>query len=185
LLKAASQVKSSGGVASGGGEGGGDNPVRAAYITSLESQLASVREELASLYKTQGQNAQRLLVMTDALREREDKSREETEDLRVLRVEYNSLRNKVDDLQKGIQAKETYIQQQQDELATANLEVDQLISRNKNLQEDNASLLKRWLDKVNDDAMKINDANLFLEEASKLKGKQPAIQQPEGTAVES
>lgn len=48
------------------------NRVRAAYVASLESQITSLREELASIYKTQGQNAQRLLSMNEALREKEE-----------------------------------------------------------------------------------------------------------------
>ena len=72
------------------------NPVRAAYITSLESQISSLRDELATVYKTQGQNAQRLLAMTETLREKEEMSRIESENLRKCREEIVVLRRKVD-----------------------------------------------------------------------------------------
>lgn len=72
------------------------NPVRAAYITSLESQISSLRDELATVYKTQGQNAQRLLAMNETLREKEELSRLESEQLRKSREEVISLRKKVD-----------------------------------------------------------------------------------------
>lgn len=72
------------------------NPVRAAYITSLESQISSLRDELATVYKTQGQNAQRLLSMTETLREKEELSRIESENLRKCREEIAVLRRKVD-----------------------------------------------------------------------------------------
>lgn len=72
------------------------NPVRAAYITSLESQISSLRDELATVYKTQGQNAQRLLAMTETLREKEEFSRLESEQLRKSREEITALRKKVD-----------------------------------------------------------------------------------------
>lgn len=72
------------------------NPVRAAYITSLESQISSLRDELATVYKAQGQNTQRLLVMTETLREKEELSRLESEQLRRSREEVSSLRKKVD-----------------------------------------------------------------------------------------
>ena len=72
------------------------NPVRAAYITSLESQISSLRDELATVYKTQGQNAQRLLAMTETLREKEELSRLESESLRKARDEISTLRRKVD-----------------------------------------------------------------------------------------
>ena len=55
-----------------------------------------MRDELANLYKTQGQNAQRLLSMNETLREKEELSRIDSENLRKLRDEVASLRRKVD-----------------------------------------------------------------------------------------
>ena len=72
------------------------NPVRAAYIQSLESQISSLRDEVNAVYKTQGQNAQRLLAMTETLREKEELSRLESESLRKARDEITNLRRKVD-----------------------------------------------------------------------------------------
>ena len=72
------------------------NPVRAAYIASLESQISSLRDELATVYKTQGQNAQRLLAMNETLREKEELSRVDAEALRKSRDEIAVLRKKVD-----------------------------------------------------------------------------------------
>ena len=72
------------------------SPVKAAYITSLESQISSLRDELATVYKTQGQNAQRLLAMTETLREKEELSRIESENLRRAREEIHILRKKVE-----------------------------------------------------------------------------------------
>lgn len=72
------------------------NPVRAAYTASLESQISSLRDELASVYKTQGQNAQRLLAMNETLREKEELSRIDAENLRKARDEITHLRRKVD-----------------------------------------------------------------------------------------
>lgn len=71
------------------------NPVRAAYTASLESQVSSLRDEMAALYKTQGQNAQRLLAMNETLREKEEALRIESENVRRLTEEFNSLRVKV------------------------------------------------------------------------------------------
>lgn len=72
------------------------NPVRAAYMASLESQISSLRDELATVYKTQGQNAQRLLSMNETLREKEELSRVDSESLRKTRDEIAVLRRKVD-----------------------------------------------------------------------------------------
>lgn len=72
------------------------NPVRAAYVASLETQISSLRDELANLYKTQGQNAQRLLSMNETLREKEESSRIDSESLRKAKDEIATLRRKVD-----------------------------------------------------------------------------------------
>jgi autophagy-related protein 16 len=70
--------------------------VRTAYIQSLESQVSALRDEMAVVYKTQGQNAQRLLAMNETLREREDAARMDGENLRLAREEVASLRRRVE-----------------------------------------------------------------------------------------
>jgi autophagy-related protein 16 len=65
-------------------------------MASLESQISSLRDELATVYKTQGQNAQRLLSMNETLREKEELSRVDSESLRKTRDEIAVLRRKVD-----------------------------------------------------------------------------------------
>jgi autophagy-related protein 16-1 len=72
------------------------NPVRAAYMTSLESQISSLRDELATVYKTQGQNAQRLLSMNETLREKEEAARIDSENVRKAREDAALLRRKVE-----------------------------------------------------------------------------------------
>lgn len=74
---------------------GSSNPVRVAYVASLETQISSLRDELANLYKTQGQNAQRLLSMNETLREKEEVSRIDSENLRKVKDEIAALRVKV------------------------------------------------------------------------------------------
>lgn len=77
---------------------------------SLEGQLATLREELATLYKTQGQNAQRLLLMNEALREREERSRTEEEELKHLRTEVARLRERVSSHAEVMREKERNVQ---------------------------------------------------------------------------
>jgi autophagy-related protein 16 len=92
LLRAVASVPSN----SSSSVGGSGNPVRAAYMASLESQISSLRDELATVYKTQGQNAQRLLSMNETLREKEEVVRVDAETIRKLREEIAVLRRKVD-----------------------------------------------------------------------------------------
>ena len=58
--------------------------------------MSSLRDEMAAVYKTQGQNAQRLLAMNETLREKEEAARVEAEHLRRATDELSLLRSKVD-----------------------------------------------------------------------------------------
>ncbi|CCM02796.1 uncharacterized protein FIBRA_04907 [Fibroporia radiculosa] len=143
---------------------GEENPVRAAYITSLESQISSLRDELATVYKTQGQNAQRLLAMNETLREKEELSRVDSENLRKSRDEIVTLRKKVDQHNELMAEKDRTAQILHDEINTLQLELSQIEERNSQLGKDNAKLLQRWLDAKQAEVNKMNEANEFYED---------------------
>ncbi|KAG6850317.1 hypothetical protein H0H93_014892 [Arthromyces matolae] len=140
-----------------------DNPVRAAYIQSLESQISSLRDELATVYKTQGQNAQRLLAMNETLREKEEMSRIDSDGLRKFKDEITILKRKVDQHAEIMAEKDRTIQILHDEISTLQLELGQIEERNATLTKDNAKLLQRWLDAKQAEAQKMNEANQFYE----------------------
>ncbi|EIN13563.1 ATG16-domain-containing protein [Punctularia strigosozonata HHB-11173 SS5] len=145
---------------------GGDNPVQAAYITSLESQISSLRDELATVYKTQGQNAQRLLSMNETLREKEEQARMEGENHRKARDEVLVLRRKVEQHAELMAEKDRTAQARilHDEINTLQLELGQIEERNAALQKDNAKLLQRWLDAKQAEVNRMNEANQFYQE---------------------
>ncbi|TIA85534.1 hypothetical protein E3P99_03976 [Wallemia hederae] len=138
---------------------GADNSLQTALIHSLQSQLHSTRDELANLYKSQNQFNIKLLHMNELLRERDDS-------LRVLEAENISLKASVSRLSKareddfeGKRERERGIEALQDELSTLKLELQQVELRNQHLKDDNASLLQRWLDRMNDEAHQMNQLN--------------------------
>ncbi|KAJ7597261.1 ATG16-domain-containing protein [Mycena floridula] len=137
--------------------------VRVAYISSLESQINSLRDELSGVYKTQGQNTQRLLGMTETLREKEELSRVEAESLRKAKDELTILKRKVDQHNELMSEKDRTVQILHDEISTLQLELTQIDERNQTLSKDNAKLLQRWLDAKQNEANKMNEANDFYE----------------------
>ncbi|KAH9937517.1 autophagy protein 16-domain-containing protein [Fomitopsis serialis] len=143
---------------------GEDNPVRAAYITSLESQISSLRDELATVYKTQGQNAQRLLAMNETLREKEELSRVDSEGLRKARDDITALRKKVEQHNELMAEKDRTAQVLHDEINTLQLELTQIEERNAILTKDNAKLLQRWLDAKQAEVNKMNEVNDLYED---------------------
>jgi len=181
LLKAVGSVRSNPNSSTVFVPGVDDNPVRAAYVNSLESQISSLRDEMAAVYKTQGQNAQRLLAMTETLREKEEGVRTEIENLRRAREEIAGLRRKVEQHNEIMAEKDrtaqvrhafTYISKHcltqpqilHDEISTLQLELGQIEERNGILTKDNAKLLQRWLDAKQVEANRLNEANEFYEE---------------------
>ncbi|KIK71249.1 hypothetical protein GYMLUDRAFT_235596 [Collybiopsis luxurians FD-317 M1] len=149
-----------------------DNPVRAAYISSLESQISSMRDEMAGVYKTQNQNTQRLLAMTETLREKEELSRVDAEALRKVKDELVTLRRKVDQHNELMSEKDRTVQILHDEISTLQLELGQIEERNATLIKDNAKLLQRWLDAKQAEANKMNEANEFYED---MRSKHQAV----------
>ncbi|KAJ3775111.1 ATG16-domain-containing protein [Lentinula raphanica] len=174
LLRAVSSVKSnpSSSTVYVAGTGEDNNPVRAAYITSLESQISSMRDELAGVYKTQGQNTQRLLAMTETLREKEELSRVDAEALRKSKDELMILRRKVEQHNELMTEKDRTVQILHDEISTLQLELGQIEERNATLTKDNAKLLQRWLDAKQSEANKMNEANEFYED---MRSKHQAV----------
>ena len=150
-------------------------------MASLESQISSLRDELATVYKTQGQNAQRLLSMNETLREKEELSRIDSESLRKSKDEITSLKRKVDQHSELMAEKDRTVQVSgfkwcyacistvsspqilHDEISTLQLELGQIEERNSILTKDNAKLLQRWLDAKQVEANKMNEANEFYE----------------------
>ena len=152
------------------------NPVRTAYIQSLESQVSALRDEMAVVYKTQGQNAQRLLAMNETLREREDIARMDGENLRIAREEISSLRRRVDqhseqmvEKDRAFQVRFTKVarinvltncyQELTDEYQILNIEFTQVEEQKDNLKKDNATLVQRWIDKQNTVGELLNERN--------------------------
>jgi autophagy-related protein 16-1 len=140
-----------------------------------------LRDELATVYKTQGQNAQRLLSMNETLREKEELARVESENLRKARDEVAVLRRKVEQHAELMAEKDrtaqvaanflfalchihlSTLQILHDEINTLQLELGQIEERNQTLGRDNAKLLQRWLDAKQAEANKMNEANEFYE----------------------
>ncbi|KAF9036436.1 ATG16-domain-containing protein [Hymenopellis radicata] len=142
---------------------GEENPVLSAYTSSLESQISSLRDEIASAYKSQTQNTQRLLAMTETLREKEELSRVGEESLRKAKDELAGLRRKVEQHGELMAEKDRTVQILHDEISTLQLELGQIEDRNQTLLKDNAKLLQRWLDAKQAEANKMNEANEFYE----------------------
>jgi autophagy-related protein 16 len=84
--------------------------IRRAYIVSVEAQLKTARDELSTLYKTQSQNAQRLISLNEQMREKDDRERDAGEETRRLNEEMVKVKRKESDLKSVVGEKDKMIQ---------------------------------------------------------------------------
>ena len=133
-----------------------NNPVRQAYVTSLEGQLASIRDELSSLYKTQAQNAQRLVHLTEQLHTNQESHSIEHNELLQLRSERVVREREREEARTLRREKDKNIELLQDELGMLRLEFEMLEKKNEDLKEDNSSLLRRWLERKAQEAAEMD-----------------------------
>ncbi|RHZ49966.1 hypothetical protein Glove_508g52 [Diversispora epigaea] len=147
------------------------SPVNQKRTAELEQQIQTLKDERAELYKTQGVNAQRLLNLNDVLRNHEEQSKKQQEETQRLTEANQTLTNKVDLHFQVLREKDITIQLLQDELSTLQLELGKIDERMKDLEKENGQLLQRWLKKMNEEAEKMNEANLFYESALEVHAK--------------
>ncbi|EIW73360.1 hypothetical protein TREMEDRAFT_26249, partial [Tremella mesenterica DSM 1558] len=133
-------------------------------LAHLDNQLTQLRAELSQVYRTQAASQNKQLSMADALRDRDEEVRGLREEVRDLREakEAGTRREKEWDERWKLRTKDLEILN--DEIISLNIEISGITQRNVALQADNASLLQRWLDKMNSTAEEMNAA--FEEEQS-------------------
>ena len=102
--------------------------------------------------------------MTETLREKEEFSRIEAENMRKLQEETAILARKVEQHNELMTEKDRTAQILHDEINTLQLELGQIEERNAILVKDNAKLLQRWLDAKQEEVNKMNEANEFYQD---------------------
>ncbi|CAJ0768164.1 18060_t:CDS:10, partial [Entrophospora sp. SA101] len=108
----------------------------------LEEEVRKLREERDESYKTQGQNAQKLLDLTDVLNQHIELNKKNQEEILRLTDSNTNLNKKVDLSVQVIREKEVNIQILQDELAALQLELSKLEEKMHDLKNENHQLLQ-------------------------------------------
>ncbi|KAL0097621.1 autophagy protein 16 [Phycomyces blakesleeanus] len=156
-------------------------PANQQQINDLDRRIRELHEERAEMYKSQSENAQRLVHMNEQLRAKEETEKQQAEELSVetkvckqlltsiFRIKsfsekINALSKECDLQAQQLREKNIVIQILQDELATLHLEIVTTEDRSKNLRKENDQLLQRWMNLKNEEAEKMNEATQFYEE---------------------
>ncbi|KAJ1850532.1 hypothetical protein LPJ57_008095, partial [Coemansia sp. RSA 486] len=132
----------------GVGIGGGAGNVRGTTlaqqrINDLEREVEALKEERSALYRTQGTNAQRLLDLSDKMRENDERLRQQELEISDSHEALRRTNNKINDLQDTLKEKDGTIQILQDEMSALQLEIVQIEERCGRLQVENDDLVKR------------------------------------------
>ncbi|KAG2179850.1 hypothetical protein INT43_003636 [Umbelopsis isabellina] len=129
----------------------------------LKEEIQRLKNEQTEMYKTQGQNAQRLVDMNDKLRAHEAAEKEANQKIESVSEELKLTTAKVEQQAHLLKQKDVAIQVLQDELSTLQLEFSTTEEKNKQLFKENSELVQRWLKKMNEEAEKMNEATMFYE----------------------
>ncbi|KAJ1993961.1 hypothetical protein GGI26_002995 [Coemansia sp. RSA 1358] len=132
-------------------------------ITELEKEVEGLKEERTLLYRTQATNAQRLLDLSDRMRDTDERMRQQDLDIADSQEALRRANNKLNDVQATVKEKDGTIEILQDELSALQLEIVQIEERCARLQGENDDLVKRWLKKMNEEAEKVNEVTRELE----------------------
>ncbi|KAJ3167917.1 hypothetical protein HDU88_001864 [Geranomyces variabilis] len=151
-------------------------------FADLELQLQQLKDERAELYKTQGQNAQKLLKLMESVQQSDGMVGGLQEENTKLKSQLATVTVSLRDAQELIREKDHVIQILRDELQTHQLELSQregqLEDREKrvgDLEKENKYLVDRWIQLKQEQAARMNEANEYVENALKNKATSPAI----------
>ncbi|TXT15540.1 hypothetical protein VHUM_00043 [Vanrija humicola] len=122
---------------------------------------------MQTLYRTQAAAQNKQLAMADALRDRDEEVRGLREEVRELRDARDSGARRERNWEERFKMREEDVKILHDEILAYQIEISGLGQRNAALQADNASLLQRWLDKMNLTAEEMNSE--FERETSTLQ----------------
>ncbi|KAJ2814870.1 hypothetical protein IWW50_007003, partial [Coemansia erecta] len=169
-----------GGGGGGGGGGGRGMSLAQQRIADLERDIDALKEERTVLYRTQGTNAQRLLDLSDKMRDTDEQLRQQELEISDAHEALRRTNAKTDDLRATLKEKDGTIQILQDEMSALQLEIVQIEDRSRRLQSENDDLVKRWMQKMNAEAEKVNEVT---EELELIKRKSAALSPRMGPAV--
>ncbi|KAI8080088.1 WD40-repeat-containing domain protein [Halteromyces radiatus] len=136
-----------------------------ANVEILEQRIRELKEERADMYKLQSENAQRLVLMNDQLRNKEETDAKQKQELVLLADQTKKLTEKSNLQIEQLREKDVTIQILQDELSALQLEINTIEQRNQQLTKENLQLVQRWMEKMNSEADKMNEATQFYETA--------------------
>jgi autophagy-related protein 16 len=153
-----------------------ENPKLVAENDQLKNELSLLKTESSESYKANATNAQRVLTLLDSNQFQSTTISNIELELAKSKKIMDSNFIKITDLQELLKEKDCVIEILKDELSAHQLELvlreqDLKLTRAKlkTVEDENISLLERWMKLKSQEANKMNEANDFVETALKSK----------------
>lgn len=146
----------SGGGSGGGGGGGND---RGEKTQMLEQKVYKLQDELTELHRKKGENAQQLIDLSNSLKEKEKQSTAAENRIRELEVRWKEVVDRNNQLEQHLNEEATAKQCLMDELQALQMAYAAIEKNLRDLQEDNADLVTRWMAQKADLANRMNAEN--------------------------
>lgn len=122
----------------------------------LQSRVEQLKEEQAQLYRQQNIHIQKLLEVSDQVKQKEAAAVAVQGDLDQAQQQQAALQSTIDELREVIEEKNFNLQLMQDELTALQLELLKTDDNIARLEEENKSLVARLMAKVNETANMLN-----------------------------
>lgn len=133
-------------------------------VVELESRLQRTQEELTLSYKRNAENAQLMLDLNKSVKEFEDTVAKKDEEIALLKNKLTEANETIKQQETSAAEKAATFQILSDELKSLRDCIHGYEEKSKRLEQENASLVDRWLKKMDEEATKMNTANDFYEQ---------------------
>eukprot|EP01104_Vermistella_antarctica_P010853 TRINITY_DN2938_c0_g1_i1.p1 TRINITY_DN2938_c0_g1~~TRINITY_DN2938_c0_g1_i1.p1 ORF type:complete len:547 (+),score=107.35 TRINITY_DN2938_c0_g1_i1:163-1803(+) len=148
----------------------------------LEAKILKLQEELTGSYKTKSENAQNVVDANASLRETQELLKKRDVELEHEKSAAIDLRKERNNLKKSLEEAQDTIRVMGEELEALKLVNEKTEERARQLEAENGQLVQRWMNKMMEEAEKMNEANEFyntmLEDSKKQELLKNAEQDP-------
>lgn len=137
---------------------------------SSPSALAQIRSELAVTQRTRSELETKLSTLTaelSALKVSDAQQRQRIEQLEKVRT---ALERRGKDRAEELKGKGRFVEEVQDEMVALNLQLNMAEQEKEKLKKENEDLTRRWVQKMEEEARKMNDRMGWEEQGGRRKG---------------
>lgn len=121
------------------------------------ADLTQIRAELASTQRTRSTLETQLSTVTTELSTLKTSDAEQKKRISQLENHKQQLERRMKDRADELKGKGSLVEQVQDEMVAMNLQLNMAEKEKERLQEENAELTRRWVEKMEGEAKKMND----------------------------